>query len=275
MIRPLLVVTLLAAVPAVASCAAPHVVLPPPPPQTASEELRAAYFEQNRAEPVDRGQLLPRARMFQSRPTFLQRNVALKSGAVVHHVEDLRPLVADGSEAARAIDAALEKSGEARSVNIAAGVTSGVGTALGVGALVAGITGIDTSFLPGIQIGEPDDDGTPDDIFVIPGYIVWGDTAALVALATGTGLAVWGTSIDDDAASLRHEAFSAFDDGLRAKLGLPAKHSSTSAPAGSPGAPTAVPAPEGAPTQPLAPLEVPPSDEPFATPTSEELDVTP
>lgn len=199
-----------------AGCAA-HVVLPPPPdPSTSSEELRAQYFEANRSLPVTRAQRSPRARMFESTPVFLQRSIALKNGAEVHHVEDLRHLVADESPAATAIDLAVAKGNDARTIATAAAITSGVGLVAGLGTLAVGITGgVDTeSFLPSWKFGAgPNEE--------VPGYVLYGGGTALVTLAIGTGLAVWGTSANDDAAEARAQAFSLFDEGLRAKLGLP------------------------------------------------------
>ena len=214
-----MIVRALAVLTLTTSCAA-HVVLPPPPPATASEELRAQFYEQNRSEPVERGQRTPRARMFESRPTFLQRSVTLKNGADVHHVEDLRPLVADGSEAAQAIDVAMDKGGDALTITTAAGITSGIGMAAGLGALAVGIVGI--NFLPDVNIDRGlDESGAQRTPLIIPGYVVYGGGTALITLAIGTGLAVWGSSVDDDAATARSLAFATFDDGLRLKLGLP------------------------------------------------------
>jgi hypothetical protein len=198
-----------------AGCPA-HVVLPPPPdPSSSSEELRAQYFEANRSMPVTREQRTPRARMFESTPTFLQRSISLKNGAEVHHVEDLRHLVADDSPAAQAIDLAIEKGGDARVINTSAGVTSGLGLLTGLGTLALGIMGVDTeSILPSLRFGD-------DEKEQIPGYALYGGGTALLTLAIGTGLAVWGTSANDDAADARAQAFGLFDEGLRAKLGLP------------------------------------------------------
>jgi hypothetical protein len=234
-------------------CAA-HVVLPPPPdPTTSSEELRAQYFEANRSLPVTREQRIPRARMFESTPVFLQRSISLKNGAEVHHVEDLRHLVADDSPAAQAIDIAVVKSSNARTIATSAGVTSGIGLAAGLGTLALGIMGVDTAeLLPSFKFGVGDNDE-------VPGYVLYGGGAALVTLAVGTGLAVWGTSANDDAAEARAEAFSLFDEGLRAKLGLPPLARSERSSSTLPSSPKDV-------------LDVPKTDEPFETP---ELDVTP
>lgn len=193
-----------------------HVVLPPPPdPATSSETLRQEYFEANRALPATREQRAARTRMFESTPVFLQKSIALRNGAEVHHVEDLRPLVADDSLAAQAIDVAVARGADARLITTSAGITSGVGVLSGLATLTLGIMGVDTDdLLPPLRFGE-------DNSQTIPGYVLYGGGTALVTLAIGTGLAVWGSSANDDAAEARAQAFSLFDDGLRQRLGLP------------------------------------------------------
>lgn len=260
-------VAALVSVAALASGCPAHVVLPPPPDASSSEELRNEYFEKNRALPVERGQRTPRTRMFESKPTFLQRSISLKNGAEVHHVEDLRPLVADDSLAAQAIDLAIAKGADARTINTIAGVTGGLGVVSGLTTLVLGITGVDLeSVLPSIDLGSSD----PAIPNKIPGYIVYGGGTALVTLAVGTGFAIWGSTADDDAALHRSEAFRRFDDGLRARLGLPplAEHgeddSSDSPTSSSPSSPS--PSSLKPTSEPLAPLE---------GPTPDEMDVKP
>ena len=189
---------------ACAGCAA-HLAIDSPPAGSAPLELRESYYQAHRPEPPDRGQLVLRTRMFESTPTLAQTSLQLHNGALIQHVEDLRPLVGDESEAAQAIDASVEAQGRAD-------VMVGVGLSVAGASLLAGGAMLGTSLLqPGLlqQAGAVD-------------ALVWigGGTLVGGVIAGGVVVAV-GMAARDDEEDARTHVFRTLDAALRAKLELP------------------------------------------------------
>ncbi len=182
-----------------------HVMLDAPPPASAPEALRTSYYEQHRPEPPERGEFAVRTRMFEDKPTFTRKAVHLHNGVRVAYVEDLRPLVVDGSATAAAIDASVDARGRADVITGAGMATAGVGAGAGAG-LVA-------SYL--LEQGLNDQGNSLDARFVA------GVGAILVGVVGGGALVTWGMSVRDDEEDARTRAFTTLDAALRNKLALP------------------------------------------------------
>lgn len=211
-----LVVTL-----ALGSACAHHVVLDRPPSAAAPVEQRRAWYDDHALEKAHRGELVVRARPFGERPAVTRKRATLKNGLAIERVEDLRPLVPEGSASAIAMDAAVLARGRADAFTGAGIALGGAGLALG-GTLVA----IDLGVLPGTA-------QVPAQEQVAPPLIIGGIASAALGAAAGGVLIAVGSLARDEEDDATTRAFDAYDDDLRAMLALgPSEGAAPSAPTG-------------------------------------------
>lgn len=190
---------------ALASGCAAHVMIDPPPPVTAPLEMRSAYYEQHAPEPPERGELVARTRLGESHAKFTRKDLHLHNGARVAWVEDMRPLVDDKSDAARAIDTAVEARERANLIT-GGGVAVAVVGAGGGGGLIS-------SYL--LQQGLSQQGKTLDPVFAA------GAALAVVGVLGGGALVTWGMAVRNDEDDARTLAFKQMPQAMREKLALP------------------------------------------------------
>ncbi len=197
-------------VPAVTGACAHHVVLDRPPSAAAPVEQRRAWYDDHALERAHRGELVVRARPFGERPAVTRKRATLKNGLAIERVEDLRPLVPEGSASAVAMDAAVEARGRADAFTGAGAAAAGVGVLVG-GALVA----TDLGVLPGTA-------QVPTQEAVAPPLIIGGIAVAAVGATVGGVLIAFGTFARDEEDDATTAAFGAYDADLRRALALDA-----------------------------------------------------
>jgi hypothetical protein len=194
--------------PLLGGCPAAHLTFAPPPDAAAPVEARTHFYETHKPMPAAREDLEVRTRLFGDRPSVTRRAASLAGGARVHHVEDLRPLVKEGSATAIAIDDTVTYDDRARLL---------LGGGIGVGA--AGIVG--ALALIAVDLGVTPSTSERPTLELSPFF--FGAVASfLVGTAGGGALATWGVSVRDDADIARTKAFSSYDADLKTALGLAA-----------------------------------------------------
>lgn len=188
------------------SCAA-HTQFAPPPRADAPLAVREHFAAQHTLEPAAREDLSMRTRVFEERPTVRRRAGTLGSGARVHFVEDLRPLVPAGSATAQHIDAAVASGGRAD-------LLLGGGVGLGSLGLATALT------LLVIDLGVTPDASARPTVELSP-FFFGAAASFVVGIAGGGALATWGLFEREDAEDASALAFTAYNADLRAGLGVP------------------------------------------------------
>ncbi|MBI1948830.1 MAG: hypothetical protein HYS27_24300 [Deltaproteobacteria bacterium] len=187
-----------------------HVVLDRPPSASAPLEQRTAWFDDHALAKAKRGELVVRQRLFADHPAVTRVRAALKNGLPIERVEDLRPLVPEGSASVVAMDVAVEARGRADGFMMAGALVAGLGVAVG-GALVA----TDLGVFPGTA-------QVPTQEQVAPPLILGGIAAAAVGATIGGVLVALGTAARDEEEDATTHAFAAYDGDLRRALALDA-----------------------------------------------------
>jgi hypothetical protein len=191
-----------------------HVVVPDAPPQSTAPEVRRFFYEAHGPLPIEREDVRLHRAPLADRPTVDVAQVRLRSGEHVTMVEDLRPLVDEGSPTADAIDEALD-------ARARADVVSGVGIGLlglGFGAATV-LLAVHTGLLPLSPDQGPGPIGDTEDV---PPFVIGALAASGGGLVLGSAGIAWGL-VDrqrEDAATT--QAFRGFDADLRAHLALQA-----------------------------------------------------
>lgn len=187
-----------------------HVVIDRPPPASSPLELRAAYFREHALDKPGRADLVVRTRLFDERPTVTRRHGALKNGLPIERVEDLRPLVKDDSESARAMSTAVDARARADGLTGAGAAMAGLGVAVG-GVLVA----TDLGVFPGSE-------QVPAQEQFAPPLIIAGIGSAAGGALIGGLLVALGSLARDEEEDATTSAFKSYDADLRAALALDA-----------------------------------------------------
>ncbi|MCC7108161.1 MAG: hypothetical protein IT382_02640 [Deltaproteobacteria bacterium] len=192
-----------------ASCAH-HVVLDRAPAASAPVEVRRAFFDDHSLDKPDRGELSVRTRLFAKTPTVTRRHATLKNGTPIERVEDLRPLVPEGSAASKAMDQAVEARGRADALMASGGAVAGLGLAAGFA-----LVGTDLGIFPGTA-------RVPTQEAIAPPLTLGGIGAAAGGALIGGFLVAFGSMARDEEDDATSAAFGAFDADLRRGLALDA-----------------------------------------------------
>lgn len=187
-----------------------HVVIDRPPAASAPLEVRTAYVDDHALDKARRGDLVLRTRLFDSRPTVARRHAELRNGLPIERVEDLRPLVKDGTATAQAMDVAVDARGRADALTGGGVAVAGLGLVAG-GLLFA----IDLGVLPGTA-------QTPTQEQVAPPLVIAGISSAAVGAVLGGVLVALGSMARDQEDAATTSAFDSYDRDLRAALALDA-----------------------------------------------------
>lgn len=171
-------------------------------------EVRSAFFDQHSLAKPARGELSVRTRLFDKTPKVARRRAELRNGTPIERVEDLGPLVPEGSVSRKAMDQAVDARGRADALMASGGAVAGLG-------LVAGfaLVGTDLGIFPGTA-------RVPTQEAIAPPLTLGGIGAAAGGAILGGFLVAFGSMARDEEDDATHAAFGAFDADLRRGLAL-------------------------------------------------------